>query len=107
MWSSSDGLRWVGDSVVYRSNSTGTEELTPFFAPSGGYLATGSDGRLHVSADGVDWTTVDSFDRAPLEGSGEYWGALTATTSEATFIGDEASNGDRVLWLVRIESGSP
>jgi hypothetical protein len=107
LWSSADGLRWVNDGVLWRYDGTGTEELAPFFAPSGGYFATGSDGRLHVSPNGTDWTAVDSFDRVPTEPSGQYWGSLVGETREATFIGDQGSNGDRVLWLLRIDAVSP
>jgi hypothetical protein len=107
LWSSADGLRWVNDGVLWRYDGTGTEELAPFFAPSGGYFATGSDGRLHVSPNGTDWTAVDNFDRVPTEPSGQYWGSIVGETREATFIGDQGSNGDRVLWLLRIQSGSP
>ena len=108
LWSSADGLRWVTDGLVWRDDGAGTKELAPFFAPSGGYLAIGADGRLHVSPNGSDWTVVDNFDRVPTEPSGrQSWASIVGETRDVTFISYPEANGDRVLWLVRVEPGSP
>jgi hypothetical protein len=103
LWSSADGLTWVKDGLVYRHDGTGTEGLVPFFAPSGGYLATGDDFRLHVSPDGADWTTVSGFEVVGTDPNQPGWGELVGVTHEATFITDMLDNGDRVLYVVRVQ----
>lgn len=105
LWSSADGLTWVSDGLVYRFDGTGTEGLVPFFAPSGSFLATGDDFRLHVSPDGADWSTVNGFEVVGTDPNQPGWGQLVGVTHEATFIADVLDNGDRVLYIVRVESG--
>ena len=105
LWSSVDGLTWVNDGLVYRFNGTGKEGLVPFFAPSGSFLATGDDFRLHVSPDGSDWSTVNGFEVVGTDPNQQGWGQLVGVTQEATFIADVLDNGDRMLYVVRIEPG--
>lgn len=106
LWSSADGLTWATVGLVYTYDGTGTEGLVPFFAPSGGFLATGDDLRLHVSPDGAWWSTVDGFEVEGSDPDQQGWGRSVSVTGTATFIADVSGN-DRVLYIVRVEPSGP
>lgn len=98
LWSSVDGLSWVQLGLVYTYPEG---SLDPFHAPSGGYLATGDDLRVHVSPTGAEWTVVDGL--IGVGGSLENGGALArALTQDAAFIVELPFNGDRVMWVIRV-----
>jgi hypothetical protein len=107
LWSSADGLTWLSDGVVTTYDGTGTEGRLPSFAPSGGFLAAGDDLRLHVSPDAREWAPVDGFEVAGADPDQPGWAQVLGVTGEAAFMADDLDNGDRVLYVLRVEPGRP
>ena len=99
MWSSTDGVDWDRIALTFTHPETG---FRPFRVPSGGYLATGDDYRMRVSATGDDWTTVEGLDdvgqRMEEGGTG-----MVSKTDHTIFYADLPLSGDRVLWVLRID----
>lgn len=103
LWSSADGVTWAPVGPVPNPGPY----IYPVFAPSaiGGYLMANEDFRVSVSPTGAEWTAVDGLADVGAEtrlGSGTVRFEVTA---EALFVSEVALNGDRVLWVLRVEGG--
>jgi hypothetical protein len=101
LWSSDDGLTWVRLGLVY----TYPEGfLGPFEAPHGGYLAIGDDLRVHASADGGDWAVVEGLEGV-RQSIDEYGGtSRTSVARDAAFIVEIPFSGERLMWVLRLDT---
>jgi hypothetical protein len=93
LWSSEDGQTWALLGQV--------SDMTPMLVPSGGYIALDApDERIHVSATGSDWETVDGpqgVGADPNDSGGTGWRGI----AHGSIFDVQVPNiGDRTLWVL-------
>lgn len=97
IWTSTDGLRWVSAGIV----STYPEPALFPVPALGGFVATGDDLKVHVSATGAAWSVVEGLD-GPRRVFEEDGGTSTySATRDTVFLVDLPLSGDRVMWVLK------